>query len=224
MELVIGDERVKYTTKEKEYYYLGEGMQSIIYQYKDEALKIFRDDNNLISRTKIDGINENDIDKLIKINTNRILLPKRKITNSKGKLIGYTTKYLILRQNEYIKKLKLNKFKKELELLYDDINILSNNNIKINDLHEENFGIDKDLGLYIFDPGTFEITNDNIKEYNIKYFSDFIFNDIIKRYINLTKKEKNKLDEIYVTNNNICDIISDDSSKTVNSFVKNLVK
>lgn len=155
MEIYLKNEKDNYTLIDTQH--LGNykyGTEGRVYNYNDFALKVHW--NKVNPRYCLD---EKTAKLLLTIDTQRILLPRNTIyvknKNDKYLYKGYATKYI-----NNIKPLKdittINSLKllEELELLYEDCNILTQNNIILYDLdYEENILYNGEI--YFVDPGKY---------------------------------------------------------------------
>ena len=188
-EFYLKENRVYTPTEELKY--IDEGEESLVYQYNDKALKIYRD----VPRKKI--LSEEMIDKLKKIPTKRIILPKGKLYEEE-KLKGFYMPYVEGNRDEiyYYKKEKL---VEELKRIYEDLKILGKESIVIDDLRISNFLCNED-SFYLIDAREYHLSK-NIKDttkINIDTFRIFIFNDIIAEIMRKEgKKENIPLREIF---------------------------
>ena len=98
---------------------LGYGTQGKVYKYKGEALKIFKRD--------IRDLSLEDCDYLKDINTNRILLPNKLLTNSDGMLTGYTTELISKEKLDEVYNLSKDVIVNEFYEVSKEIKLLSNN-------------------------------------------------------------------------------------------------
>lgn len=154
---------------------LGYGTQGKVYKYKGEALKIFKRD--------IRDLSLEDCDYLKDINTNRILLPNKLLTNSDGMLTGYTTELISKEKLDEVYNLSKDVIVNELYEVSKEIKLLSNNYIFINDWNITNFMYD---GMFRFvDSGYYKIDylhafeQNKINKYNNEVFNNFVFMELI---------------------------------------------
>ena len=219
MNIIYNDKNLSFTEDELSYMYDGEGTESIIYKYKDKAFKIYKD------FCIKDRIGLETVKKLSTIKTKRIILPEEELYNLSHKFIGYTSKYVDRYHLSNLYNLNKQKLLNELKLLYEDSDMLSDNNIDIEDLIKENT-IYND-GIYICDPGSY-IVNERQSKESIKYLNRekidrFILDVVLKPSITLTKRQKQQLDSLlyeYKLEDLIKDEMNDD--ETVKKYVQKL--
>lgn len=192
MNLIIDKEEIRMNDEELNNRYIGEGTEGKVYSYKDEVLKIYNKYSNK------DRLDEETAKVLKEIDTKRLLMPRRLIYNEDKKFIGYTMKYLNYYSLENLKRMKLTKFKNEIDLMNYDINILSKNSISIEDLNMNNIILES--GIFLIDPGSYKIDNSNQRELyydNKRLLNAFVIEDLIKFLGCLSKKQLLLLKEIY---------------------------
>ena len=218
MRVYINNKLVEYTDEELDYWYLGEGNEGTVYIWKDKAIKIYK------PFCSTDRLSEDEALLLSRIPTKRILLPIDLVYDENHKFIGYTTKFIQNRNKDVIKKLYIGDIKKELELIKEDIFLLSDNNVSLEDFRYDNFAFDD--GFYMIDPGTYKVVDyDKRLVYleNIKVYNEFFLKDILYRLVKLNKKEKNNLEVLIDSSDYISDIL-DDSDKKIVSYLKGISK
>lgn len=191
----IGDEKVELSEKELRDRYINHGEEGNVYQYKKEAVKIYSDKMKYKRR-----LQEQDVLKLSEIDTKRILLPRRPVYDKDKKYIGYTTDFKIEAPKDRIGLLKMSFLVKELELIRDDIRLLSHNLVKIQDLNTGGLLMTQD-GVYITDPGEYHFSNgsreESLYEYNIDEMNYYFTRVVFDRYLKLTNKEKERLSKVF---------------------------
>lgn len=219
----INGQTYEFSKDELNYMYEDEGNESIIYRYKDKALKIYK------AYSRKDRLTKLSVDKLSKIKTKRILMPESIIHNKEGQFLGYTLKYIERYQKSLIQDLNIDKFIEEMKLISDDIEILSDNNIDIDDLIIENTLYDGNI--YITDPGSYIFNyhsdQSKIRKDNKIKFNEFVIKELMTYKINLTKKSKQKfINHFYLDSENVIDVICEEktSKDTVKTYVKKVVK
>ena len=218
MILYINDEKLEFSEEELNFRYLEEGQEGIAYIWKDKVIKVYKD------QKRIPSINEETASYLSKIPTKRILLPIDLVYDENHNFIGYTTKFILNHNRSVIKRLPVSKIKKELELIREDIFLLSDKKVALMDFHLDNFCYDG--GFYMIDPGTYKIVDYDKKKVlleNIRYYSEFFLRDLLFTTIKFTKKEKDALDLL----NDSCDYISDmldNSDRKVVPYLKGISK
>lgn len=191
----IGDEKVELSEQELRNRYIDHGEEGNVYQYKKEAVKFYSD--KMIYKRRLQ---EEDVLKLSEINTKRILLPRKPVYDKDKKYIGYTTEFKIEAPKERIGLLRMKDLVKELELIKEDIRLLSNNLVKIQDLNYGGLLMTQD-GIYITDPGEYHFSKksypDSLYDYNIDEMNYYFTRVVFNRYLKLTNREKEKLKEIF---------------------------
>ncbi len=218
MKIIINNELITFSDEELDYWYLGEGNEGTVYIWKDKAIKIYK------PYCRTDRLSEEEALFLSKIPTKRILLPIDIVYDENNNFIGYTTKFIQNRNREIIKSLSLSTIKKELEIIKEDIFLLSNRGVSLEDFYYDNFALDD--GFYMIDPGTYIIVDyDKRKVYleNIKLYNEFFLKDILFRLVKLNRQEKNNLEVLVDSSDYISDII-EDSERKVGPFLKGISK
>lgn len=161
------------------------GQQGTVYKYKGKALKIPYDHSNIFD-TNYD-ISAKDCEYLKKINTKRILLPEDSLTNRKGDLRAYTLELITKNDHKALFNISKDKFLDELYAVREELKLLSENNVRVNDLAMKNFMYD---GMFRFvDCGRYSVSYNNlekmdmdiirrIKRDNNNEFKDFIISGL----------------------------------------------
>jgi len=119
-----------------------------VYNNTDFVYKVFKKDY------KLEHKDVEELNYLISIKTSRILMPKSKIF-SDGKLIGYTMEYI--KEKKDILNDKMLNLVKELSIIKEDIELLSNFYVRLIDINKSN--IIYNGKLYLIDPGNYYINN-----------------------------------------------------------------
>lgn len=128
---------------------LGKGKEGRVYEYKGMALKLYYYYTSITGRI---GLKECEY--LKQIDTKRIVLPKDILQDEKYNFYGYISE-LIIPSKEDLYQINKAKFLNELYALRKEIEILSQNYIRVNDWIPENFMYD---GMFHFvDPGEYQI-------------------------------------------------------------------
>jgi hypothetical protein len=83
MLLYVGNEEVHFSKSDLENRYINKGREGKVYQYRNEALKIYT--SELKYRKKL---TESEVKKMSSVLTDRILLPKKPVYNEEKKFIG----------------------------------------------------------------------------------------------------------------------------------------
>ena len=222
MEFIIDNKEYNVTNEELEYRFINEGMESNVYRFRDEAFKIYKD--NRCYKTKL---NEKDAKYLSKIDTKRIIMPKKLIYDKNKNFIGYTLPYLTSCSKEILRRKKISNIISELKLIEKDLITLRDNNIDIEDLNIDNFIVN--TGLYIIDPGSYLICKNEekriIEKNNKLKYIEFMINSVFPIITKLSKKQKQKLEDFIS-----CEYISNaldynhEENETLLKYIKRIVK
>lgn len=233
MEFIVNGKKVRYNPYNmKKDRLLGDGMEVEAYQVGDKAVKFFkRYPGKAILLTK------SSMEKMKKINTKRILLPIDALLDKRHNLRGYEMNYVEdLGINNYFS-LNKDRLREENELLKKDIEILSDNNLLLEDLLFKNTVYNN--GLYLIDPGSyqfdFSLDANQVYGINIERINEYLIFDILKNYylvnhnkfgnhINYTfgkelYKEYNKS-----SNKDVLEFLSNIEENTLEDFVKIRIK
>ena len=216
MIIYINDKEYELKEDVLNYLYLGEGEEGIAYIQGDKVLKIYK------PYCSIKRLSEEDVTYLSKIPTKRILLPIDIIYDENHNFIGYTTKFILNHQREIIKQLHISRIKGELELVKEDIFMLSEKSVSLEDFKLDNFALDD--GFYMIDPGTYRIVDyDKRKVYleNIKLYSEFFLREVLFTVIKFTKK--NNLELLANSTDYISEILDNSNGKVV-PYLKGISK
>ena len=166
---------------------LGEGEEVTAYLCDGKVVKIYK------KSCPIFRLSISNCKQLINIETKRILLPKTMLLDINNNMIGYTMNYIEDIGAYSFKSLPKNKLKEELQLLMNDIEILSDNHVILGDLSHDNTVYNK--GIYLIDPGRYKVgIEDNIVSYgkNVDIFDEYLLNIIKKQISVLYNNEKKK--------------------------------
>ncbi len=216
MKITIDDLPIEIDDKELESRYLDEGNESTVYEYYNVVLKIYKKFCNK------DRLTKEEVEFLRRIRTKRILLPANIIYDQDHSFIGYTLKQILSYSLKSICRMKVKNLKKELELIREDIRILSENGISLEDFHYDNLLFDGNI--YLIDPGNYKVvegTKEEIYKENIKLFNTFFLRDILFRIIRLTKAQKANLEILTDSEGFVGDII-EPSEKNVSAYISGL--
>lgn len=157
---------------EEKLQYIDEGQESIVYKYRDKALKLYRKQ----PRKRV--LSEEMIYKLKEIPTKRIIMPEGCLYE-KNQIKGLYMPYISGNRKE-VYELEKEKLIDEFKYIYDDLSLLGKESIVIDDLRISNFLCNKEA-FYLIDTGDYYISR-NIKDttnVNINAFRIFTFSDII---------------------------------------------
>lgn len=145
MEIIYNGQNLNTSSLKK----IGEGEESNVYQYNDKALKV----HNYIDMKMV--LQQELCQKLIKLNTKRILLPQGIVYDSNGEYKGYATNYITNVQKLIDVWDNLN-LKEEKKYLEEDRMLLSENKIYLQDLSSDGNML-YNGSLYFCDPGSYTI-------------------------------------------------------------------
>ena len=221
---------MKFYVKNKEYNmdyedmikrYIKSGWASDVYKFDKEVYKINKE---ICLKYRLD---EDSVNYLSKIPTKRILLPKESIYDENYEFNGYTMKYIKSNKKDDIKNITISKLLKELKTIKNDLLLLKDNNVFIDDLCEDNFIYNN--GIYLIDPGSFEINKERSKEYieiiNREIMHDFIIKYVLFRSYKLNIKQIRKLYELFPLNEYLSDILNKESNKKqlINEYTDRII-
>lgn len=201
---------------------IGKGKEGKVYKYNNETLKIFH------QSTYKETMSAETCVMLKKIDTTRILLPRKMLLDNYGEFKGYTTKYI--ENNKYVYDIIKKKLIYEINELEKEINILSNHNILINDWHINNLIYDDkfrfvDPGIYEYAPN---ISINEIKKHNYIILKDFIFFELLKQRLMVEMDNYcSYLNEAYdICENNIGEFFEEEmyDEETMNQYIKRIAK
>jgi len=173
MEYLVENKRVRYNPYNmKKDRYLGEGMEGTVFEIDGYAIKFYKPICNKIR------LNKEEVLFLSNIKTKRILTPlKEKILlNKRRELMGYGTEYIEDLGLDNLLELPSDSLKEELQIIKDDVSILSNNSVLVSDFCLLNLSFNN--GIYVIDPGSFtpSKTLDPLNAYtlNIQEVNEFL--------------------------------------------------
>lgn len=147
---------------------IGSGLESDCYLINGEVVKLYNDYCQKIRLNKV------EIEQMSKINTRRIIMPSVALLDKKKKAKGYKMKYINSLGYDSFYKMPKNKLTEELKILEDDVNLLTDNDVLLDDICITNTIFNN--GAYLIDPGSYTINNlictkemnrDRINEYLI---------------------------------------------------------
>lgn len=179
---------------------LGTGYESRVLFVNGKAFKIYRDymlDKN--------NLGEKECLFLSKIKTNKIILPESPIYNEEKKYCGYTSKALWKGETKDLFYTSTLNFIENVKELYEDAKIMTENNVMLDDLREENIVITEDGKFYIIDPGYFVCYSlkpeqekpKNLEEINNKFVRDVVL--IVLKQLLSKKNNEYEVDD-YLNN------------------------
>lgn len=201
-------------------FYIGSGEEADIYYYKGRALKIYKNPTKCIL--------DHDLAKeLMKIDTKRILVPRELIYNSRKKYIGYSREFVENYYKEYVGKMKMSEFIREMSYLEEDIKKLSKHKIDIEDLNMSNILINN--GIYISDLGSFikmdELRKKQVLSNNKTTFKTFVIEDLLPSTTTISRPQFRPLGEQLYLEDSISDYLSSNcqnDNEKVNTFIKKM--
>ena len=223
MKFFIGDKEYNYSDKQLGLQLINYGEEADVYKIKDKAVKIY---NKECYKNRLD---EETVEYFKTIKTNRLLLPIDTVYDENKKFNGHTTKYIEVGNKQAIRRMKISKFLKEIQLLIDDTKLLTELGITICDFDYEDILYGD--GIYYCDSGSFErnkkFSSRNIEEANKEEIHKLIIDELLCPVCNLSKKQLSKLKEMILSGEYISDIFSYEEYKqtdTVSSFIKRITK
>lgn len=163
MEIIIDGVNQKIDLNNK----IGEGSEGKVYLFNNNTYKIYYP----CSLYDGFGTKEKRHGYLINIPTKQIILPSKLIYNKFGRYIGYTA-LPIAKSNSKLIDIETKHFVKNLQILENDIKLLSQNKVLMADVKYYNFIYNG--SMYIIDPGRYrlvfnekeeELYNQNIEQY-----------------------------------------------------------
>ena len=189
------------------------------YRFNDEIFKIYKKFPDKYT------LSLEDVEKLSKIHTERILMPKKPIFDEKFKFCGHTEKAIDAYHKENLKRMNMGKFIEELFLLKKDLLTLNYEQVEICDLNYENY-IYSD-GIYIIDPGSYKILSSRhfSEILNQVRLNEFVINDILLRITKLSSAQKEKIIKHFPIGEYISDVLEYDidPTQTVLKYIKSIV-
>ena len=179
---------------------IGEGKEGVVYKYNDECIKLFNSNRN---SGDLLSVNEDKFIFFTQLNTQRIILPKQLLYNYKREIEGYLMKYI--ESNFNLNNIRNKNINDIIEYLYDlkkDIDILSDNDILINDL--KNPHLLYNGGFYLIDTSLYsKYQYDNILKCDVKSKN---ISSINQFFIGLLLIQKEGIKDFNLTNRDIPNI------------------
>lgn len=222
MRILLGDKLLEFTEEELDYMYLDEGNESEVYRYGDVVLKIYK------PYCIKDRLCEEDVLKLSRISTKRILMPSEVIRNAdNGDFIGYSLPYVEKYPRDCILRMKMKDFLSELDIVLSDVETLSKRYVDIEDLHVDN--ILYNGKFFIGDPGSFEFRRNSpvgrIYRDNISSLNNFVTREVFS-LVNLSKAKRLEMLSMFDDYDYIGEQLRDDvkSRDTISAYVKRMTK
>ena len=100
---------------------------------------------------------------------------------------------------DFLGRLTMEKFLNEINIIRNDIRVLSKNGISIEDIHQDNFIMSN--GLYLCDSGMYRFNNkedyEKIYRKNIAEINDLFTLNLLRMYLGLTKKQRIALEQYF---------------------------
>lgn len=197
MKYIINGSVYDFTKEELEYFYLDEGEEGICYRIRDYnndfVMKIHHVNPDKLS------LDEDTCNALKEINTKRVLLPNNLIYDEDGKYLGYTLDFIEYKRPR-IRNLKIRRVIDEFYTLEKDVDLLTKNNVLIDDLRIFNT-IFSD-GIYVCDPGSFTLAKTKgekrfLDSYNTERINEYELEEILFNLLKFGQKEKSGLKEFF---------------------------
>lgn len=166
------------------------GQEYRVFKYDKDVIKIFKKDY------KLEHTSKKTIEYLKKIETKRILMPTGFIKDKDNNLIGYKMKYVF--GNRFLNEYYVEDFFMELTIIKDDIEMLSNNGVRLLDINK-NILLDQLLFSQKYNPYMFrQIVQFLMKE---KKEKNIIYNlDILKLYLDPSLKIQDAIEKFVSEN------------------------
>lgn len=220
MRILIDEEQIVELSPETlEKTYISSGKEASVYRYGDEVLKLY---HFPCSECRL-GLE--DAKKLSKIDTSRVLLPKRIIIDpDTGDFLGYTTTFIAKAPILSLFRMNMGCFMNEIAVLESDAIRLSNHGVSLDDFNLENtiYGHGE---IYMIDPGSFQFVDNGINahEYNMLELQDYIVNSLLGR-VAYSRGNRETLQNFLIGYNDVLGIIKDTAKKdeTVKQYVKRI--
>ncbi len=187
----IGSRELKISDNELFNHYIDEGTEVEVYRFDDEVLKLYK---TYCNKNRLD---EKTINKLKNIDTKRIIMPNNVIRNESLEFIGYSMPYIESNSLDFFNYMTIQDLINELEIVKQDLIVLSKNQIDIEDINIGNILLGD--GLYFIDPGSYNCSKyrENLVYSLNKYTVNlFVLKDILERYSKISKKDKKILKDI----------------------------
>lgn len=147
---------------------LGSGVEGSVYKVSNDIYKLFHSAQH-------SNITEEFCLYLTTIKTKQIRMPEAILYNEQNEFCGYTTFYLNKGKQFHFEYMKVNDFFDNLNILYQDINLLSQKHVKLDDI---NLFITNDFKIYVTDVGNYQFLPDKNIE-SIKKTNEILLNDSI---------------------------------------------
>lgn len=224
MRILVDDKLLEFSDDNLAWMYIDQGDEAEVYQYRDEALKIYKPG----SCDKL-RLSEEEAKELMGIDTNRLLLPRKLIRDAdSGEFIGYTTPFITKATTTGIIRMKMINFIDEMDIIQNDIMTLTNNYVEVAD-----FGVDNTIyngKIYLVDPGSYRIRTVPSLMRFVRSNNSFSLNTYVKNELfamaKLTKKEKTILDDVFSDYDSISDVMKETAieNESVRQYVKRMTR
>lgn len=147
---------------------LGQGVDGIVYKYKDKAIKLYHDDIHIKLH-----LNKNEIDRLCNLYTKKITLPKEILIHNEI-VIGYIMNYVDITNPKNILSSDKNHIINKIKEIEEELILLGKNNFLLEDTKPENLFYNDNF--YMFDSDSFiyeknlDASNENLKVFTYQFF------------------------------------------------------
>ena len=219
MRLFIGDKLVEFNTSDLDKMYINEGNEGIVYRYDNQALKVYKEEQE---KCRLD---EEDSIKLSHIKTERILLPEQMLYDEAcATFIGYTTPFVEKENIENILDLDVISFIDELDAINRDLEMLADNGVLVDDLDSINLLYNGKL--FLGDPGSYMFVSSlpkQIYKSNVYQLNKFVKEDLFGM-VDLSFEEQIMLDVVFDKYKYIGSQMKNDalSGENVSQYVKKM--
>lgn len=219
MKLYVDNQELHFSEDDLDEYYVDEGQEAVIYHYGDYAYKIYK------SHCPKYRLEQEDCEMMMTIPTEKILLPRGIIFDENHRFTGYYTNFIEKQPTHKILDLKLKNFISQLDDVYQDIQLLSENHILVHDMSIPNFCYHD--GFYFVDPGSYLFVDDFptsfLDSFNREAFTNFLVQEIFGKTLSLSRKKvfylKNYLNEFsYISDA----LVEESVEESVKKYVKNI--
>ena len=181
---------------------ISSGYEGIAYEYCGKVLKLYYN----IPKKKV--LSLQNCEYMTKLNTERILLPEKAVTDERQFIKGYIISPYI-EEDINVYDVNGDMFLQERSIIQKELIYLGEKYISVDDFCLDNFmASDK---FYLVDPGSYEVhwdmMNDDerniiyLANTNVEYFDSFLYNEVflrrVKKYINNKELYKDFTNEFY---------------------------
>ena len=142
---------------------IGKGGGSNVYLFGDKVIKLYRHSYSAY----LSNFDKYRLESLMKLKLEHFIVPMEIVYNEFGNIAGYTMKYINGENGNCIMNLNSGFFVEQLEKIFDELDILSKENIVIDDLHVDNILVNED-GIYFIDCDGYNFKN------RLDYYKNFI--------------------------------------------------